>query len=615
MSARPQTVTAIIVGSILLIAFAATAWLAVLDKSATVDEPANLVGGWTQIHLHDYRFNCEDPALFSKFVGIGLPDHLFHIDTQSPQWQSLLINADERAPIAIQALYHTPGLDADSLLRAERLRMVALAVVIGIVIGWWAHRLAGPVAAVFAIAAFSFDPNFLAHGPLVKNDVLFALAYLLFAASIWRLGERITAIRLAALCLCMGITFMVKSSGFLAMPVLAILLLARSIIPRPWPVRSFAAANIKHRLALSAGIFLFSAIFVWIFIWGCYSFRFFPQSGSSDQFDLSDNIRYFANHQAFAQSADPFHLSAAAVSDFRQNWQPPAGVRFVIFANAHHLLPQSYLAGMLRMAADSQAQPSFLCGKYSVTGWWYYFPLAMLFKTPAATLIGFLAAFALIAPKLRKISSAGIWSPLAAIAPPTIYLLVAMSSNVNVGIRHILPIYPFLFIFLGVAAASCWNSAKRAGRLVVTLLTIALAAETAFAFPNFIPFFNLFAGGSRGGLRLLGESNIDWGQDLPALAAWQNRHPHRPLYLLYWGSADPRYYGIHYVNLPQSTAPPDQSTPDQTTSGPGRPVYAFSAVVLTNPFVRAALKGLFDSVVHAQPIAILNGSIYLYDAP
>src|SRR5580704_17614478 len=103
MSPRAQTVTAILFGCLLLSIFATTAWLASLDKSATVDEPANLVGGWTQFHLHDYRFNCEDPALFSKFLGIGLPADLFHIDPQSSQWQSLLVNADARAPIAIQA--------------------------------------------------------------------------------------------------------------------------------------------------------------------------------------------------------------------------------------------------------------------------------------------------------------------------------------------------------------------------------------------------------------------------------------------------------------------------------------------------------------------------------
>jgi 4-amino-4-deoxy-L-arabinose transferase-like glycosyltransferase len=610
MSARAQSLTAIIIGCMLLVVFAATAWLACLDKCATVDEPGHIVGGWTQIQFRDFRFNCEQPALFQTIVGLGLPAGLFQIDRQSPQWQSLLINADAAAPIASQALYQTPGLDADTLLRAERARMLAIAVVIGIVIGWWAWRLAGPVAAVFAIAAFSFDPNFLAHGPLVKNDVISALAFLLFAASVWLFGQRVTVTRFLAVGLFMGLAFMVKFSGFLVIPILAILLLARSMIPNAWPVGPFMADNIKRRLAFSAGAILVGVLFVWLFTWASYDFRFLPSPGSSDQFDFSDNLRYFANHQAFAQSDDPVYLTKGALDNFWRHWRPPASVKLILFANAHRLFPQGCLAGLLRIGADSQARVAFLCGKSSVTGWWYYFPLAMLFKTPAATLIGLLAAFALMTPKLRKISPAGIWPLVAGAAPPAIFLLVAMSSNVNVGIRHILPMYPFLFIFLGVTAASCWNLAKRGGRLFVTLLTIALAAETAFAFPNFIPFFNLFAGGSRGGFRLLGESNIDWGQDLPALAAWQNRHPDRPLYLLYWGSADPRYYGIRYVNLPQSTAPADHLTP-----GPGRPVYAFSAVVLTNPFVRESMKGLFDSVLHQEPIAILNGSIYIYDAP
>jgi 4-amino-4-deoxy-L-arabinose transferase-like glycosyltransferase len=601
MSARAKTVTAIVVCCILLTAFAATGWLASLDKSATVDEPGHLVGGWTQIQFRDFRFNCEQPALFQTIVGLGLPPNLFHIDRQSPQWKSLLINADAAAPIASQALYHTPGLDADTLLRAEHVRMLAIAVAIGVVIAWWAWRLAGPIAAIFAVAAFSFDPNFLAHAPLVKNDVISALTFLLFAASVWLLGERITAPRFLAVCLFMGLAFMVKFSGFLVIPILVLLLLARSAI---------ATDNIKRRLISSAGIVLLCVLFVWLFTWACYDFRFLPSPASPDKFDFTDNLRYFANHQAFAQSPDPVQLRTSDLDNFWRHWQSPASVRLILFANAHYLLPQSYLAGLLRIGADSQARVAFLCGQSSVTGWWYYFPLVILFKTPAATLVALLAALALLTPKLRKIFPANSWPLIAAITPPAVYLLVAMSSNVNVGIRHILPIYPFLYIFLGVAAASCWNSAKRGARLIVTLLAIALAAETAFAFPNFIPFFNLFADGSRGGFRLLSESNIDWGQDLPALAAWQSRHSDRPLYLLYWGSADPRYYGIHYINLPQSTAPSDQSTPS-----PGRPVYAFSAVVLTNPFVRAAIPTLFNSIARAKPTAILNGSIYIYNAP
>jgi hypothetical protein len=179
---------------------------------------------------------------------------------------------------------------------------------------------------------------------------------------------------------------------------------------------------------------------------------------------------------------------------------------------------------------------------------------------------------------------------------------------VDVGIRHVFPVYPFLFILLGVAAARVWE--KRRGRLVVCLLGVGLIAETAAAYPNYIAFFNFASGGSRGGLRLLSESNLDWGQDLPALARWQAQHPDRPIYLMYWGSADPRYYGIRYVSLPESTAPADLIAP-----GPGRPVIALSAVVLTNPFVQEQEKGLFDAIEAREPIAVLGGSLYLYDAP
>jgi hypothetical protein len=165
-------------------------------------------------------------------------------------------------------------------------------------------------------------------------------------------------------------------------------------------------------------------------------------------------------------------------------------------------------------------------------------------------------------------------------------------------------------MFLGITAAGAWNSSNRRSRLIVWLLAVGLAAETAFACPNYIAFFNVACGGSRGGLRLLGQSNLDWGQDLPALAAWQADHPDRQLYLLYWGSADPRYYGIRYINLDQSTAPSDQTIP-----GPGRPAYAIGAVAVTDPFVRNSQRGLFDSLEDRQPIAVLNGSIYIYDAP
>jgi len=610
MTLAARNTIAIVICGVLLIAFGSMAWLASLGKSATVDEPGNLVSGWTQVQYGDFRFNCEDPALFKTIVGLGLPADLFHIDRQSPQWQSLLVNADQRAPLAVQALYHTPGLDADAVLRAEHFRMTFIGMLLGIVIAWWAWRLAGPVAAIFATAAFCFDPNFLAHAPLVKNDVLQALPLVLFAAAVWMFGERATLVRFAAICLFMALAILVKFSGFLTLPILALSLLARSFIPLPWPIGKFIASNLKKRLTFSTAVFLGSVALMWFAIWAGYNFRFLPDRNSSAQYDWVDPLKYYANHAAFAESAHPFAMTSDEIENFRAHWHSPLGARVILFANAHHLFPQSYLVGLLRIIADSQSRTAFLCGKSSVAGWWYYFPLAMLFKTPAATLVGLLGVCAILLPRLRRFSLTNAWPLTAAALLPIVWMAVAMHSNVNVGIRHILPVYPALFIFLGVAAAAAFNSAKRPARFAVGILAISLAAESVLAFPNFIPFFNVFVGGYRGGFHLLSESNLDWGQDLPALAAWQSENRNRPLYLMYWGSADPRYYGIHYVNLPGSNAGPDETAP-----GPGQPVFAISAVVLTNPFSLSSQKDFFDSIFRKPPIAILNGSIYVYDSP
>jgi len=605
-----RTFAATVLCAILLIAFAATAWLASLSKCATVDEPASLVASWVQIQFRDFRMDCENPPLWKYFVAAGMPADLFQIDRASPQWESLLHNANATGPTAAQALYWTPGVDADTLVRSARARMIGLALLLGMVVAWWAWRLAGRVAAVIALAVFCLDPNFLGHAPLIKNDVPLALALLLFMAAVWLLGERITFARILLVGLGMGVSFMVKFSGVLAVPILAAALIARSLIPRPWPAGPFAASTVARRLALSAGTFAACLLMLWLFTWACYAFRFLPSPHSPDQFTFEDTLQYFARHEARGQSSDPFHVPPAAIDDFVRRWQPPLGVKLIEFAHAHHLLPQSCLTGLLRVDAVSQARVTYLCGKFSVTGWWYYFPLAMLFKTPVATLLGLAAAGAALIARLRRRPAPNAWPILALVFMPAIYLLTAMGSNVDVGIRHILPVYPFLFIFLGIAAARAWNSSNRRARWIVWLLTVGLAAETAFACPNYIAFFNVACGGSRGGLRLLGQSNLDWGQDLPALAAWQADHPDRQLYLLYWGSADPRYYGIRYINLDQSTAPSDQTIP-----GPGRPAYAIGAVAVTDPFVRNSQRGLFDSLEDRQPIAVLNGSIYIYDAP
>jgi len=276
-------------------------------------------------------------------------------------------------------------------------------------------------------------------------------------------------------------------------------------------------------------------------------------------------------------------------------------------------LPQPWLAGLLYTRATSAGDDAFLLGQYRFTGWWYYLFVAVAVKTPVAVLVA--AVGAVVVGVRAKPPSGGDggaferrWLALCLALPPLVFAISIVTSNLNLGVRYALPLYPFLYIALGGAAAHVW-SRWRIGRIVVVLLGLGLAVESFAAFPNYLAFFNAPAGGARGGLRILGDSNLDWGQDLPALAKWQREHaPDKTLYLAYFGTADPAFYGIRYVNLPGGY---HFGPPPQWPDAPG--VVAISASVLQGPRLAPALRQIYSRIAQHDPIAVLGGgTIYVY---
>jgi hypothetical protein len=192
-----------------------------------------------------------------------------------------------------------------------------------------------------------------------------------------------------------------------------------------------------------------------------------------------------------------------------------------------------------------------------------------------------------------------------------IYLAAAMHSNLNIGIRHILPVYPFLFILLGVVASRAWRKRPKITGWIAGVLLLGLAVETYSAFPNYIPFFNAAVGGSRGGVSLLDDSNIDWGQELPDLADWHAKHQDRRLFLSYFGSADPGYYGVH--STPMTVGNEDSQADDSPPRLPA--VYAISAVEIHGQYQTPAERKIYEPFRGKRPIAVLGGSLYLYELP
>jgi hypothetical protein len=192
------------------------------------------------------------------------------------------------------------------------------------------------------------------------------------------------------------------------------------------------------------------------------------------------------------------------------------------------------------------------------------------------------------------------------------YLLVAMSANLNLGVRHVMPLFPMLYIAAGVVFARWWNDARKAASLVGCALAAGLLVESLAAWPNYIAFFNAPSGGSRGGVRLLGDSNLDWGQDLPLLADWQARHPTTKLYLSFFGAVDPDVYGIDHVNIGGGANNPS-GRPVGRFSGPG--VFAVSATQLQGIYVIPGATRSYAALRELRPREVLGGTIYLFDYP
>ncbi len=589
----------------LLAAFAAVAWVAASAKSPAYDEPYHALSAWLQLRHRDYRLDNEDPPLWQYWASLPNGPDAIRADFGSAEWERMPHALVNQWGWCVDTLYHTPGNDATRFVARCRAMMLALGVALGGLVGWWAFRLGGPAAAVAAVGLYCLDPNFLGHAPLMKNDVCFSLALLALAYAVWRAGRRLTAARAAVVAALSAVMLTTKFSGLSVAFLLPLLLGTRALLPAPWPAFGRTVATRRCRLAVAAGLCAASAAVGYAGIWAAYGFRYSATPDPAVSLNLAEIADRSIQYTATAATAEHPRDPPTPPAD-----RPPAPVRLALWADAHRLFPQAYVAGFLFTYTNNLVRPAFLFGQISLVGWWYYFPAAMAMKTPVATVVAVAAAAVVVARRLtrRPVGPAAVWAAAAVGLPAAAFMASAMRSNLNIGLRHVLPVYPFAFVAAGWAVAAVWAARRR----WVLALFVAVAAETAHAFPDYVAFFNApsrLAGD--GGWQLLGDSNLDWGQDLTTLADWLAKtRPAEPLYLSYFGLADPAYYGIRYVPLPHLygfTGPPRYPDP-----------YAPALIAISVNHLQ--LRRLLDPTAHAyfdlwaarEPIAVLGGTLRVY---
>ena len=482
-------------------------------QSATVDEPQHLTAGYTALRLHDYRVDQEHPPflrLWAALPLLAMPD--VRLDTNTVSWRT-----GQDWDFSHHFLYEIN--DADHLLYRARFMTVVLGIVLGVLVFSWAQELFGFWTAAAVLALYCLEPNILAHSGLVTTDLgvtcfIFGALYFL-----WRLTRMLTFGNAVGLAIFFALAQVSKFSALVLGPIVAVLLLVHVLREGAWPYQFGSRGELRSlrpRVLAMIAVVLLLAGSSYVAVWAVYGFRYGPTTPNADLALLQKN----------PQLLDRVHTTSVVA-----NW-----------FDEYRLLPDAYTHSLVLGQVKAQRRSGYLAGEFSRTGWWYYFPVAFLVKTPLTVLMLFICGLVLSVKTRARWKSEDAFIVL----PLVIYLGVAMTAHLNIGLRHILPIYPLVLLICGITL----DEMRVRWRPFFLLAPIALAAvELALVYPHCLAFFNQLIRGPGNGHLVLLDSNLDWGQDLKPLKRWMDAHHVEQINLSYFGTADPAYYGIRGTKL------------------------------------------------------------------
>ena len=252
-----------------------------------------------------------------------------------------------------------------------------------------------------------------------------------------------------------------------------------------------------------------------------------------------------------------------------------------------------YLTGLgMVFVHNMEGHHSFFLGQISSSGGWkLYFPVAVVLKWPLIVLGMGLWGVAILLrerPWRRELLLMSIF--------PVVFFLMAILGRINIGVRHVLPVYPFLLIYAGASAE--WLLKSRKWWWALGLAVSLQAADVARYAPDYLSYFNVFVNPARS-YELLSDSNLDWGQGLVALRAYQAEHPGETIHLAYFGLVDPAWYGIRYVPLKEG----------ERATG----IVMVSATHLSGQLLKD--PAAFHWLLAYRRTAILDHSLFVFEVP
>ncbi len=569
-------------------------------QSPTMDEQNHIARGYALLRTGDPRLSIEHPPLVNALE--ALPLFLLgplRMPTDDWSWE-----VSEWYRFADLFLWHSAN-PVEPMVFLARLPVMGLAVLLAALAYRWAGELGGRGAGVFALALVALDPNIIAHSSLATTDLGQTFAVFLTGYMTWRTIQSPSWGRTALAGIAMGAMLATKLSALAFAGVWGLLLvwhLARRLVQphrlTPWPA-----------LFSQLGKLMLLGVLALVVLWGTYAFQTGPPTTAGASYE----------------NGRPVPLSLY--------WQG--------------------LSAILQQTQEG-GRPSYLLGRTTVHGFWAYFPITFVVKTPIATLLTLVLAFCAFlytASRKAKRPFQEAWADVFLLTPVLVYGGLVMQSALNLGYRHLLPILPLAYVWAAQLVGGGRFSSRRRGiegrnqvvgrttavawlrdrgglfrhgelfrrselfrRCVPWALALMLALESLWIAPYFLSYFNVVGGGPDDGWRIIADSNIDWGQDLKRLRAYLAAHDLGTVKLSWFGSSPPAFYGIAYEPLPGL---PHHFAlwydPPFDVQAPESGVYVISVSNLVEiPFEEKRVFAYFRA---REPDARVGYSIYIYKVP
>ncbi|MFH1714561.1 MAG: glycosyltransferase family 39 protein [Candidatus Nealsonbacteria bacterium] len=520
--------TYITAGLLLFIMFL-TSFSSMIGDSLTFDELAHIPAGYSYLTQQDYRINPEHPPLIKDISAIPL---LF-LNLNFPKEDQTWLQEDSAPAWWVQfdlgrKFIFESGNDPRNIIIWARIPMILLTIFLGFFIFKWTRELAGNLAAILALFLFSFSPTILAHGRLVTTDVGAALGALM-ATYFWlKFLRDPKKLNIVLAGLFFGIAMISKFSLVLLIPFFGII----TILYPVFKYRKERMKNVLNYLLKSVLVGLIALVFV---IFPIYQLHVLNYPADQQKRDTAADLA--PNKVTLLKNLDIWMSDKPVLKPLAQ-----------------------YLRGVL-MASQRTVfgNTVYFLGQISASAWWYYFPLIFILKVPLALIELFLIVLVgLLYLLIRKKIQFGDFHQKFIIFSLILFLLIywaaAMLGNLNIGIRHLMPTFPFVYILLALGLKMVIIdrkfSLKKPVLAVIFIVFAWYAVSSASSFPYYISYYNELAGGSKSGLKYAVDSNYDWGQDFYRLLDFIDKNNIEQIHLDYFGGESPEYWlGEKYLKL------------------------------------------------------------------